>query len=86
MSRAVSVDLEAQASLGTRQPQGQRAVARGSDPVNLEGSFPFKLEKRESGYVLQHGRADFRDSEFPGNFSLKAAALTFPGGCSSMES
>jgi|GEM_PF-525667 len=47
----ISVDLETRASLGVLSGKGN-AVARGSDPVNLEASLPLKLEKRESGYVL----------------------------------
>jgi hypothetical protein len=48
---AVSMDLETRASLGILSGKGS-AIAHGSDPVNLEASFPLKLEKRESGYVL----------------------------------
>jgi hypothetical protein len=47
----ISADLETRASLGILSGKAN-AVARGSDPVNLEASLPLKLEKRESGYVL----------------------------------
>ncbi len=60
----ISADLEAHASLGLLSGKAN-VVARGSDPVNLEGSFPLKLEKRESGYVL--------DTDGP-----LAATLNFP--------
>jgi hypothetical protein len=47
----ISADLETRASLGTLSGK-VNALARGSDPVNLEASIPLQLEKRESGYVL----------------------------------
>ena len=47
----ISADLEMRAALGTLNGKAT-AIARGSDPVNLEASIPLKLEKRESGYVL----------------------------------
>ena len=40
-----------QASPGTLTARAV-AITRGSDPVNLEGSMPLRLEKRESGYIL----------------------------------
>jgi hypothetical protein len=60
----VSADLETRASLGTLNGKAS-AVAPGSDPVNLEGSIPYKFEKRESGYAL--------DSDGP-----LSATLSFP--------
>lgn len=47
----LSGDLETRASLGTVSAKAT-ALARGSDPVNLDASFPLKLEKREADYVL----------------------------------
>jgi hypothetical protein len=60
----ISADLETRSSLGILSGKAN-AVARGSDPVNLEASLPLKLEKRESGYVL--------DTEGP-----LSATLNFP--------
>jgi hypothetical protein len=48
---ALSGELETRASLGTVSAKAT-ALARGSDPINLEASFPLKLEKREPGYAL----------------------------------
>jgi hypothetical protein len=48
----VSADLETRASLGILNGKAI-AVARGSDPVNLEGAIPYRFEKRESGYTLK---------------------------------
>ena len=47
----ISADVEVQSALGTLNAKAL-ASARGSDPVNLEGSMPLTLEKRESGYEL----------------------------------
>jgi hypothetical protein len=47
----ISMDLETRASLGILSGKGS-AIAYGSEPVNLEASFPLKLEKRELGYAL----------------------------------
>jgi hypothetical protein len=48
---AVSGDLETRVSGATATAKAT-ALARGSDPVNLEASFPLKLEERETAYVL----------------------------------
>jgi hypothetical protein len=50
----LSMDLETRAGLGILSAKGS-AVGPGSEPVNLEASLPFKLEKREWGYVLNTG-------------------------------
>ena len=47
----LSADVEVRSTLGALNAK-TAAIARGSDPVNLEGSIPLRLEKRESGYVL----------------------------------
>lgn len=47
----ISADLETQVGPGTVDVKAT-ALAQRSDPVNLEGSFPLKLEKRESGYAF----------------------------------
>ena len=47
----ISADLEARVALGTVNGKAT-VITTGSDPVNLEGSIPLKLEKRESGYAL----------------------------------
>jgi hypothetical protein len=47
----ISMDWETRARLGILSGKGS-AMVHGSDPVNLEASFPLKLEKRELGYAL----------------------------------
>jgi len=49
----ISVDVEAQTGLETVSLKAT-ALSRRSDPVNLEGTFPLKLEKRESGYAFHN--------------------------------
>jgi hypothetical protein len=65
----VSADLETRASLGVLNGKAS-AVARGSDPVNLEGSIPYKFEKRESGYALKS------DGPFSATLSFPAVLLS----------
>lgn len=63
----LSVDLEAQARLGTVDLKAT-ALARRSDPVNLEGSFPLKLEKREAGYAFNTDGSISATLNFPAIF------------------
>lgn len=46
-----SIDAEARSSGGILTAKAV-AILRGSDPINLEGSMPLRLEKRDSGYLL----------------------------------
>jgi hypothetical protein len=48
----ISADLETRASLGLLSGKAN-AFARGSDPVILEASIPYKFDKRESGYAFE---------------------------------
>ena len=73
----ISVDMETRASLGVLSGKAT-AVAPGSDPVSLEASFPLKLEKRESGYVLNTDGPLSATLNFPAILLVKAAALRFP--------
>ena len=66
---ALSGDLESRASLGTVSAKAT-AFARGSDPVNLEASFPLKLEKREQGYALN------TDGPLSGTLNFPAVLLS----------
>jgi hypothetical protein len=65
----VSADLETRANLGTLNGKAN-AVSPGSDPVNLEGSIPYKFEKRESGYALNS------DGPFSATLSFPAVLLS----------
>jgi hypothetical protein len=67
--RRVSADLETRGSLGTLNGKAN-AVAPGSDPVNLEGSIPYKFEKRESGYAINN------DGPFSATLSFPAVLLS----------
>ena len=67
---ALSGDLETRASLGTVNAKAT-ALARGSDPVNLEAAFPLKLEKRESGYALNTDGPLSATLNFPAIFLSK---------------
>jgi hypothetical protein len=68
--RRVSADLEMRASLGTVNGKAT-VIATGSDPVNLEGSIPLKLEKRDSGYVLNTDGPLSATVSFPAVFLSK---------------
>jgi hypothetical protein len=65
----VSADLETRVSIGTLNGKAN-AVAPGSDPVNLEGSIPYKFEKRKSGYALNG------DGPFSATLSFPAVLLS----------
>lgn len=65
----LSADLEAQTSLGTVELKAT-ALSRRSDPVNLEGAFPLKLEKLESGYAFNN------DGPISGTLNFPAIFLT----------
>jgi hypothetical protein len=67
--RRVSADFETRASVGILNGKAT-AVASGSDPVNLEGSIPYKFEKRESGYSLNN------DGPFSATLSFPAVLLS----------
>lgn len=62
----ISADGEVQIARGTVNGKAS-LIARGSDPVNLEVSMPFKLKKREPGYAL--------DTEGPLSATLNFPAL-----------
>lgn len=47
----LSIDAEARATGGMLTGRAV-AIVRGSDPINLEGAMPLRLEKRDSGYFL----------------------------------
>jgi hypothetical protein len=47
----LSADLEIQLALGMANFKAN-AVARGSDPVRIEGTFPLRLEKRDPEYAF----------------------------------
>ncbi len=66
----ISADLETQVSLGILTGKAT-AVAPGSNPVNLEASIPFKLEKTESGYALNNGGPLSATLNFPAVFLSK---------------
>jgi hypothetical protein len=63
----LSADLEAQTSLGTVEFKAT-ARSRRSDPVNLEGAFPLKLEKVESGYAFNNDGPISATLNFPAIF------------------
>jgi hypothetical protein len=65
-----SADLEVRTALGTVNARAT-ALPRGSDPVNLEASFPLKLEKRESGYALNTEGPLSATLNFPAVFLAK---------------
>src|SRR2546423_3878277 len=48
---ALTADLEIQLALGMANAKATM-VARGSDPVKIEGTLPLKLEKRDAEYAL----------------------------------
>lgn len=48
---AVTADIAAQLTLGMATVKAT-AVARGSDPVTVEGTLPLQLEKRDGGYTI----------------------------------
>jgi hypothetical protein len=73
----LSVDLEAQTGLGTVDLKAT-ALARRSDPVNLEGSFPLKLEKRESGYAFNTDGSISATLNFPAIFLSNLPAYLSP--------
>ena len=62
-----SADLEAQTGPGTVNFKAT-ALARRSDPVNLEGAFPLKLEKQESGYAFNNDGPISATLNFPAIF------------------
>lgn len=63
----LSADLEAGTALGTVEFKAT-ALSRRSDPVNLEGAFPLKLEKRESGYAFNNDGPLSATLNFPAVF------------------
>jgi hypothetical protein len=64
----ISADLETRASAGTLHGKVS-GIARGSDPVSLEGSIPYKFEKQDSGYTLGN------DGPFSATLSFPAVSL-----------
>jgi hypothetical protein len=66
----ISGDVEVQAAPGTVNLKAT-ATARGSDPVNLEASIPFRLEKREPGYGLETDGPFSASLNFPAIFLSK---------------
>jgi hypothetical protein len=66
----ISADFEAQPGPGTVVVKAA-AFARSSDPFNLEGSFPLKLEKRESGYAFNTDGPISATLNFPAIFLSK---------------
>lgn len=50
----LSMDLEMRSAIGVLNAKGLTTV-RGSSPVYIDGSIPFGLEKRESGYAFKTG-------------------------------
>ncbi len=77
MSRVFPADLEARTALGTVELKAT-ALSRRSDPVNLEGSFPLKLEKRESGYAFNNDGPVSATLNFPAIFLARLPRLPFP--------
>ena len=69
----ISADLDAQTGLGTVNFKGN-ALARRSDPVNFEGAFPLKLEKRESGYAFNNDGPLSATLNFPAIFLARLPA------------
>jgi hypothetical protein len=60
----LTADVEVRSALGTLNARAA-ATARGSDPANLEGSMPLRLEKQESGYALTTDGALSATLNFP---------------------
>lgn len=60
----ISLDLETNASLGILTGKAN-ALARGSDPVALEASIPYKFEKQEAGYALKSDGPSSATLSFP---------------------
>ncbi len=73
----LSLVLDAQTRLGTVDLKAT-ALARSSDPVNLEGSFPLKLEKRESGYAVNTDGPISATLNFPAIFLSNLPAYLSP--------
>ena len=65
----ISADVETRASLGILTGKAN-ALARGSDPVILEASIPYKFGKAESGHTLKN------DGPFSATLSFPAVLLS----------
>lgn len=65
----ISADLETRASLGVLAGRAN-ALARGSDPLTLEASIPYKFEKQDAGYALKS------DGLFSATVSFPAVLLS----------
>lgn len=61
----ISADVETRASLGILNGKAN-ALARGSDPVTLAASIPYKFEKQEAGYALKSNGPSSATLGFPG--------------------
>jgi len=60
----ISADLETRTSLGTLSGKAN-LFARGSDPVALEASVPYKFEKQEAGFALKGNGPSSATLNFP---------------------
>ena len=69
-SPALTADLEIQLALGMANFKAN-AIARGSDPVRIEGTLPLKLEKRDAEYALSSDGPLSATLNFPAIFLAK---------------
>src|SRR2546423_2052421 len=67
---ALTADLEIQLALGMANFK-TNAIARGSDPVKIEGTLPLKLEKRDTEYALSSDGPLSATLNFPAIFLAK---------------
>ena len=66
----LTADLEIQLALGMANFKAN-AIARGSDPVRIEGTLPLKLEKRDAEYALSSDGPLSATLNFPAIFLAK---------------